>query len=130
MEAAFNDVVIKLRELLGSDCITDPALTDGYLSDWRGLLRGTKSASLVSQSVRICREANVGVVPQGGNTGLVGGATPDESGLQVVIGTGAMKKIRTVDPVDMSVVAEAGVTIAELQNAAAEQGALFPLSFA
>ncbi|MBR0820243.1 FAD-binding oxidoreductase [Bradyrhizobium liaoningense] len=132
-----SGVVAKLRELLGSDCITDPALTDGYLSDWRGLLRGNAacvlrpgSTSLLSQSVRICREARVGVVPQGGNTGLVGGSTPDEAGLQVVISTGAMKKIRTVDPVDMSIVAEAGATIAELQSVAADAGALFPLSFA
>jgi FAD/FMN-containing dehydrogenase len=69
-------------------------------------------------------------VPQGGNTGLVGGATPDDTGLQVVVSTGAMKKIRTVDPIDMSIIAEAGATIAELQAAAAEAGALFPLSFA
>ncbi|WP_051000382.1 FAD-binding oxidoreductase [Bradyrhizobium diazoefficiens] len=132
-----NDVVTRLRELLGSDCITDPALADGYLSDWRGLLRGNaacvlrpRSTDLLSQSVRICHEAGVAIVPQGGNTGLVGGATPDDTGLQVVISTGGMKKIRTVDPVDMSVVAEAGVTVAELQNAAADAGALFPLSFA
>ncbi|WP_210418991.1 FAD-binding oxidoreductase [Bradyrhizobium sp. NAS80.1] len=132
-----NDVVSKLRNLLGSDCITDPAVTDGYLWDWRGLLRGSaacvlrpRSANLLSQSVRICREAGVSIVPQGGNTGLVGGATPDDIGLQIVISTGAMRKIRTVDPVDMSIVAEAGATIAELQTAAAEAGALFPLSFA
>ncbi|HMM89320.1 FAD-binding oxidoreductase [Bradyrhizobium sp.] len=132
-----NDVVPRLRELLGSDCITGPALTDGYLSDWRGLLRGNaacvlrpRSACLLSQSVRICREAGVSVVPQGGNTGLVGGSTPDETGLQIVVSTGVMKKIRTIDPVDMSVVAEAGVTIAELQNAAADAGTLFPLSYA
>jgi FAD/FMN-containing dehydrogenase len=137
VEAIVNDVVTRLRELLASDCITDPALADGYLSDWRGLLRGKatcvlrpKSTDLLSQSVRICHEAGVAVVPQGGNTGLVGGATPDDTGFQVVVSTGSMKKIRKVDPVDMSVVAEAGATIAELQSAAADAGALFPLSFA
>ncbi|MDA9529946.1 hypothetical protein ACM42_16265 [Bradyrhizobium sp. CCBAU 25338] len=123
--------------MLGSDCITDPALADGYLSDWRGLLRGSaacvlrpRTTSMLSRSVRICQEAGVDVVPQGGNTGLVGGSTPDETGLQIVVSTGAMKKIRTVDTVDMSVIAEAGATIAELQSAAAEANALFPLSFA
>jgi FAD/FMN-containing dehydrogenase len=137
MEATVNDIVDKLRELLGSDCITDPALADGNLADWRGLLRGRalcvlrpRSASSLSQCVRICREARVSVVPQGGNTGLVGGATPDDTGLQVVVSTRAMKKIRIVDPVDMSIVAEAGATITELQDAAADAGALFPLSFA
>lgn len=132
-----NDVVARLRKLLGNDCITDPSLADGYLSDWRGLLRGKaacvlrpRSASLLAQSVRICQEAGVSMVPQGGNTGLVGGSTPDATGLQIVINTRAMRRIRAVDPVDMSVIAEAGVTIAELQAAAMEVGALFPLSFA
>ena len=132
-----NDVVARLRELLGTDCITDPALADGYLSDWRGLLRGSaacvlrpRSTDLLSQSVRICHEAGVSVVPQGGNTGLVGGATPDNTGLQVVVSTSSMRKIRRVDPVDMSIVAEAGATVAELQDAAANAGTLFPLSFA
>ncbi|XSC47547.1 FAD-binding oxidoreductase [Bradyrhizobium sp. RDT10] len=123
--------------MLGSGCITDPELADGYLTDWRGLLRGRatcvlkpNSIELLSQCVRICRDAGIGIVPQGGNTGLVGGATPDDSGLQAVVSTGAMNQIRTVDPVDMSIVAEAGATIAELQAAAAEAGSLFPLSFA
>jgi FAD/FMN-containing dehydrogenase len=132
-----NDAVGKLRDLLGSGCITDPEVADAYLSDWRGLMRGRaacvlrpSSVELLAQCVRICRQAGIGIVPQGGNTGLVGGATPDDTGLQAVVSTGAMKKIRIVDPVDMSIVAEAGATIAELQTAAAEAGALFPLSFA
>lgn len=132
-----NAAVSKLRELLGSGCITDPEVADTYLSDWRGLLRGRavcvlrpNSVALLAQCVRICREAGIGIVPQGGNTGLVGGATPDDSGLQAIVSTGAMNNIRTVDPVDMSIVAEAGATVANLQAAAAEAGALFPLSFA
>ncbi|NEU97484.1 FAD-binding oxidoreductase [Bradyrhizobium uaiense] len=132
-----NDVVGKLRELLGSGCITDPEVADAYLTDWRGLLRGRatcvlrpNSVELLAQCVRICREAGVGIVPQGGNTGLVGGATPNDSGFQAVISTASMRKIRSIDPVDMSVVAEAGATIADLQAATAEAGTLFPLSFA
>jgi FAD/FMN-containing dehydrogenase len=132
-----NKTVDKLRELLGSNCITDAALTEGYLSDWRGMLSGRaacvlrpNSAELLSKCILICREAGISVVPQGGNTGLVGGSTPDETGIQIVVNTGAMKAIRTVDPVDMSIIAEAGATIAELQTAAEQAGALFPLSFA
>jgi FAD/FMN-containing dehydrogenase len=132
-----NEIVGKLRDLLGSGCITDQALADSYLTDWRGLLRGQaacvlrpNSVELLSQCILICREAGVSVVPQGGNTGLAGGATPDETGLQIVVSTSALKAIRKTDPIDMSVVAEAGVTIAELQSAAADVGALFPLSFA
>jgi FAD/FMN-containing dehydrogenase len=137
METDVKDVVGEFRELLGSGCITDPAIMDAYLSDWRGLLRGSAAcvlrpatADLLSRCVRICHEADIDIVPQGGNTGLVGGSVPDDRGDQVVISTGAMKKIRTVDPVDMSIVAEAGATVAELQSAAADAGASFPLSFA
>lgn len=137
MEATVNDVVDRFRELLGSGCMTDPELTASYLSDWRGLLRGRAacvlrpgSVELLSACIRICHEAGVSVVPQGGNTGLVGAATPGETGNQVVVSTGAIKKIRSVDPIDMSIVAEAGATIAELQTTAAEAGALFPLSYA
>lgn len=132
-----NDVVDRFRDLLGTGCITDPELTAGYLSDWRGLLRGQakcvlrpSSVDLLAQCIRICHEAGISVVPQGGLTGLAGAATPDDTGIQVVVSTGAMKKIRSVDPVDMSIVAEAGATIAELQTMAAETGALFPLSYA
>lgn len=132
-----NDVVDRFRDLLGAGCLTDPDLTAGYLSDWRGLLRGRArcvlrpgSVELLAQCIRICHETGISVVPQGGNTGLAGAATPDDTGLQVVISTGAMKKIRSVDPVDMSLVAEAGATIVELQAMAAEAGALFPLSYA
>lgn len=132
-----NDVVDRFRDLLGSGCMTDPELIASYLSDWRGLLRGRaacvlrpRSVELLSACIRVCHEAGVSVVPQGGNTGLVGAATPDESGMQVVVSTGAMKKIRSVDPIDMSMIAEAGATIAELQAMAVEAGVLFPLSYA
>jgi FAD/FMN-containing dehydrogenase len=132
-----NDVIARLRKLLGPDCITDLALAEGFLSDWRGLFHGNaacvlrpRSTDLLAQSLRICHESGAAIVPQGGNTGLVGGATPDNTGLQVVVSTGLLRKIRNVDPVDMSIVAEAGATVAELQNAAAEARASFPLSFA
>ena len=132
-----NDVVDRFRDLLGSGCMTDPELIASYLSDWRGLLRGRaacvlrpRSVELLSACIRVCHEAGVSVVPQGGNTGLVGAATLDESGMQVVVSTGAMKKIRSVDPIDMSMIAEAGATIAELQAMAVEAGVLFPLSYA
>lgn len=137
MEAAVNAAVGKLQELLGNGCITDPGLAATYLSDWRGVLHGRaacilkpSSAEMLSECVRICREAGMSIVPQGGNTGLAGAATPDNTGLQVIVSTGAMKAIRTVNPIDMSIIAEAGATIAELQATAAEAGALFPLSYA
>ena len=129
-----NDVIARLRELLGPDCITDLALAEGFLSDWRGLFHGNaacvlrpRSTDLLAQNLRICHESKVAIVPQGGNTGLVGGATPDNTGLQVVVSTRLLRKIRKVDPVDMSIVAEAGASVVELQNAAAEARASFPV---
>lgn len=131
------EAVNKLRDLLGSNCITDSSIAEAYLSDWRGLLHGRAAcvlrpptAELVSKSIAVCRDAGLTIVPQGGNTGLVGGATPDESGRQVVISTSGMKAVRNVDPIDMSIVAEAGATIEAVQAAAAEVNTLFPLSFA
>lgn len=124
--------------LLGpSGCIADPVSMDGYLSDWRGLLKGRALCVLrpattddVARAVAVCHGNGIAVVPQGGNTSLTGAAVPDESGRQVVLSTARLKRIRAVDPSDLSIVAEAGVTIAELQLAAAERGVLFPLSFA
>lgn len=131
------EAIAKLRDLLGPNCITDPSIADAYLTDWRGRLHGRaacvlrpSTSELVSKSVAICREAALTIVPQGGNTGLVGGATPDGSGCQVVISTSGMKAIRKIDPIDLSIVAEAGVTIEALQAAASAAKALFPLSFA
>ncbi len=132
-----NDVVTRLTSLLGAQCITDPDLTAQYISDWRGLLHGDAacvirpgSVDLLAQAVRICHDAKVAMIPQGGNTGLVGAATPDQTGRQVIVSTGGLATIRKVDPVDLSIVAEAGVTIAGLQIAAEHAGGHFPLSFA
>jgi FAD/FMN-containing dehydrogenase len=132
-----SDVVERLKKLLGSHCITDPDVARQYMSDWRGLIHGNalcvvrpNSTQLLAQAVTLCHEVGVAMVPQGGNTGLVGAATPDASGTQVVVSTGGMRSIRRADPVDLSIVADAGATIVELQAAAEDAGAYFPLSFA
>ncbi|WP_170240934.1 FAD-binding oxidoreductase [Rhodoligotrophos appendicifer] len=107
------------------------------MNDWRGIHKGQALCVLrpstvehVSKIVTLCGEQGVGIVPQGGNTGLTGGSTPDASGRQIILSTRGLKRIRALDPVDMTVVAEAGVTITELQAAADAAGTLFPLSFA
>lgn len=130
-------VVEQLKELLGPQCITDPEIAQQYLSDWRGLVHGSaacvlrpSSTKALSQAVQICHAMGTAMVPQGGNTGLVGAATPDASGKQVLVTTGGLRTIRKVDNVDLSIVAEAGVTIADLQAAAEEADAHFSLSFA
>ena len=106
-----------------------------HLADWRNLYRGATpcvirpgSTEELAHAVTLCAEAQVAMVPQGGNTSMVGGATPDESGRQVVVSLARLNRIRAVDPVDMTMTTEAGVVLKAAQNAAAEAGCLFPLS--
>ncbi|MBU2288433.1 MAG: FAD-binding oxidoreductase, partial [Gammaproteobacteria bacterium] len=84
----------------------------------------------VSRVVAACAAAGVPIVPQGGNTGLVGGSTPDESGTEVVLSLDRMRAVRSVDPLDRTLTIEAGCTVLEAQAAAEAAGRLFPLSLA
>ncbi|WP_343899179.1 FAD-binding oxidoreductase, partial [Nocardioides aquaticus] len=88
----------------------------GHVVDWRGAHRGSTPAVLrpgstadVATAVRLCHEAGVALVPQGGNTGLCGGCVPDGSGSQLVLWLGRMRAVRDVDPVGGSATVEAGV---------------------
>jgi FAD/FMN-containing dehydrogenase len=76
----------------------------------------------------LCNERRVGVVPQGGNTSYCGGATPDESGQQIVLALKRLNRIRQVDPLNYSLTAEAGCILADVQRAADEAERFFPLS--
>jgi FAD/FMN-containing dehydrogenase len=84
----------------------------------------------LSQTLALCNESGVGVVPQGGNTGLVGGQTPDASGAQIVLSLEKLKSIRDIDPTSDTITVEAGVTLAEVKEAAASVDRYFPLSLA
>ncbi len=125
-----------LNALLGPrGLLTEPADIEPHLSDWRGLYRGAAMAVLrpgsveeLSTAVRLCAEAGVAMVPQGGNTSMVGGATPEADGRSVVLSLARLNRIRAIDPVDMTMTAEAGVVLKAAQDAAAEAGCLFPLS--
>ena len=114
---------------------TDQADLAPLCTDWRGLYSGRALALLrpadtaeCADAVRLCAEAGIAIVPQGGNTSMVAGATPDASGSQAILSLARMNRIRALDPVDMTMVAEAGVVLKAAQDAAAEQGCLFPLS--
>jgi FAD/FMN-containing dehydrogenase len=130
------DVVERLRAVLGPDgALQAPADVERYLTDFRGLYRGAallvacpRDTGQVSQVLRICHDARVGVVPHGGNTGYCGGATPDESGSQVVLALHRLNRIRAVDAGNYSMIAEAGCVLADVQAAALAAGRHFPLS--
>ena len=129
-------LIAELHALVGArGLITAPDDVAPYLSDWRGLYRGRSPCVLrpadtaeLAGTMRILARRQVPVVPQGGNTSMVGGAMPDESGRQVVLSLARLNRIRDIDPVDMTMVAEAGVVLKTVQEAAAEAGCLFPLS--
>ena len=115
-------------------CITDNAELEPNLTEWRDIYHGKALAMVspastreVSDIVRACAAARVGVVPQGGNTGLCGGAVPDESGEQVILSLSRLNTIRTINADDFSMVAEAGCVLANLQQAALDAGRYFPL---
>ena len=125
----------ELERLLGPDrLLTGPAV-EPLLTDHRRLYRGRcaavvqpRSVAEVSRLLAFCNERRLGVVPQGGNTGYCGGATPDESGTQIVVSLARLNRIRQVDPLNDSLVAEAGCILADVQRAADEAERFFPLS--
>ena len=127
-----------LREAVGAaHVLTAAADLAPYLTDWRGRFAGRAlavvrpgSTAEVAAIVRLCAEAGVPMVPQGGNTSLCGGATPLPDGRSVVVSLARMNRIRHVDPLNDALTAEAGCTLAALQQAAEEVDRLFPLSLA
>ncbi|MFP6849038.1 MAG: FAD-binding oxidoreductase [Pseudomonas sp.] len=131
-----NSLLQALHAVLGdAGLIRDAERMHSYLSDWRNAYKGQAALVLrpasteeVAAAVRLCSEAGVALVPQGGNTGLCGGSIPDESGAQVVLSLTRMTRIRDVDVGNETITVEAGVVLQRLQEAAAEVGRLFPLS--
>jgi FAD/FMN-containing dehydrogenase len=108
-----------------------------YVQDWRGAFRGAALAVAspattdeVADVVRLCRSAGVPVVPQGGNTGMCGGAIPDASGSAIVLALRRMNRVIDVDARNDTMTVEAGCVLAHIQEAAASVGRLFPLSLA
>jgi FAD/FMN-containing dehydrogenase len=123
-------------DILGADgWLTQPSTVEPYLVDHRRLYRGhalgvavPRSVEQISKLLAACNEQRVGVVPHGGNTSYCGGATPDESGSQIVLSLRRLNRIRSVDPMNYSLIAEAGCVLAEVQGKADEAERLFPLS--
>jgi FAD/FMN-containing dehydrogenase len=128
----------RLTEIVGAAaCIADPAAMAPYLHEERGLYHGKAALVLrpastaeVAKIVAACAAAKIAIVPQGGNTGLCGGAAAHEDASEVIINLGRMNKVRAVDPVNFTMTVDAGCILADVQNVAEEHGCLFPLSLA
>jgi FAD/FMN-containing dehydrogenase len=133
-----NDAALlsRLAAAAGADAlISDPARTAPMLRDHRELYRGRALAvvapadtAAVSRVLALCNEQRIGVVPQGGNTGYCGGATPDTSGGQVLLSTARLNHVRAVDAANYTLTAGAGCVLADLQQVAAQADRYLPLS--
>ncbi len=135
---AAEELAGRLGQLLGREAVLTPDDDiERYVNEPRGRYRGRPLAVVrpattqqVAATVSLCRAAGVAMVPQGGNTGLVGGASASGGGDELVISLERMRAIRQVDAEGATLVAEAGCTLARVQEAAAGAGLLFPLSLA
>ena len=129
-------LIAQLQQSLSADqVLLTPEAQSAYLKDWRGRYQGRAQAVVlpdtseeVAQVVRLCVAAGVPIVPQGGNTGLCGGATPDASGNAVVVCMTRLNRIRAIDATNFSVTAEAGVTLDALKTASESADRLYPLT--
>ncbi|WP_398479309.1 FAD-binding oxidoreductase [Tardiphaga sp.] len=136
MVSTGSGLIDRLKEIVGTaNILTDPQDQAPFLSDWLGKYRGTAVAVVrpgttqeVADVMVACAAAYVPVVPQGGHTSLSGGATPDMSGCAVVLSLVRMNRIRALDPIGQTMAVDAGVILANVQNAAQEAGFFFPLS--
>jgi FAD/FMN-containing dehydrogenase len=106
-----------------------------YLTDWRKRFSGKafavvlpKTTEEVAQIVKLCAAKRIAIVPQGGNTGFCGGATPDDSGTQVVLNLKRMNNIREIDHANQTMTLEAGCILQSVQERAAQHDFLFPIS--
>lgn len=133
-----NNFLARCRAVVGdSHVLTDDSDLDSYLTDHRRRFTGKALAVVrpasteeVAAIVRLCNEYKVPLVPQGGNTGLVLGSVPDQSGAAIVLSLTRLNKIRQTDPVNNTMTVEAGCLLAHIQEAAAQADRLFPLSLA
>src|SRR5919108_1679159 len=128
----------RLADIVGAaNVLTAPEDTRPYFTDWRRqysapaecVVRPASTAQ-VARIVGLCARESVAVVPQGGNTGLVGGSVPTGARREIVLALARMNRIRDLDVLNDTITVEAGCVLAQVQRAAEEAGRLFPLSLA
>ena len=131
-----NSLIDSLRAVVGAGhVLTDAADVAPFVTDWRGRYSGSALAIVspggtpeVAEVVRLCAGAGVAIVPQGGNTGLCGGATPTRG--EVVVRMARLNRVRAIDVANNTITVEAGCTLAAVQETARATDRLFPLSLA
>jgi FAD/FMN-containing dehydrogenase len=136
MSTALEQFLSEATTLLGDrGVLTDVEAFAPYANDWRQKFFGKPAAVVfannteqVAQLVRLANEHNIALVPQGGNTGLSGGATPDETGQQVILNLSRMTQIRARDQDNKTITVDAGVTMQTVQEEADKMGLTFPLN--
>ncbi|HSM52664.1 MAG TPA: FAD-binding oxidoreductase [Erythrobacter sp.] len=134
--SSLSDFARRATDLLGPRGFTcDPDLLEPWLTDWRGRYHGQAlglaspaTREEVAAFVKLCSEFDVPIVPQGGNSGMSGGATPDASGKSVLLSLRRMDRIRSLNVASRQAVCEAGVILQTLHEAAEEHGLRFPLT--
>lgn len=129
------DLIDAITRIVGPTGLLTGADSEPYCEDWRKLYHGHAAAVVrpattpqVADVIRLCAETGTPVVPQGGNTSMVGGATPDGTGRAIILSLARMNRVRAIDSTDLTITLEAGVTLKAAQTAAAEAGCLLPLS--
>ncbi|TAU68280.1 FAD-binding oxidoreductase [Rhizobium ruizarguesonis] len=130
-----NRIESAIAELPEEIVTRDQDIIAGYTTDFRRQYKGTTPAVLRPRSVqevqivvRACSKFHVGLVPQGGNTSYCTAATPSDKGNELVISLERMNKLREIDTANLSLTADAGMILSDLQSAAAEAGLLLPLA--
>jgi FAD/FMN-containing dehydrogenase len=130
LEATLRDITGAAHVLVADDL-------SAWEVDWRKRYHGRArlvvrpgSTAEVAAVVKACAVAGVAIVPQGGNTGLVGGGVPDASGTQVLLSLGRLNRVREIDVANLTMTVEAGCILQAVQEAAAARDLLFPLSLA
>ena len=126
-----------LRGIVGAEQVLSGGDLSAWELDWRKRFRGRALAVVrpadtaqVAAVLHACTDHGASVVPQGGNTGLVGGGVPDASGTQVLLSLTRLQRIRAIDPANLTLTAEAGCVLQTVQQAAADAGLMFALSLA
>lgn len=130
------DIVENLRAVCGDDAVlSDDDATDKYRRDWLGQKHGQalavvlpSSTEEVTQVMRLCNDNKTPVVPQGGNTGYVAAATPDNTGKAVILAMEKMRRIREINTIAKTVTVEAGCVLESLHTAVEKENLYFPLN--